>query len=933
MKKQLWILLLALVMVASVVACAACQPTTYALTYAAGEGSGTAPEAEQVAEGTEVTLKANMFTAPEGKEFDGWLVEGAKKAAGDKITMPAHDVTVTAQWKAKAEPNPQPEKVKVTFMNGTTKVAEVEVEKGGKLTASQIPAAPTAPEGKKFGGWFIAEAELTVNTVINNAVTANAKFVDIPEWTLTFKVGTETIKTIKVKDGGVVEELPECPEDKIPEGNLFLGWFDAQDKELVSGSEVTANATYTAKFELNSWKVTFKNGNDETVVWIAKDGEGKLAAAEIPAKPELAPDGKTFLGWYNGTDKAVANVEISSDIIFTATFVGVNDYVGAWYNDEEKISGVYKEDGTLSINVNSDVKNGTYDSSTGELKASVGTLLSMRTYTLLVINGQLKVVYSYYDGEDLVSETYILTKSTGATVSLISKENSENLDTVDGLILGYNATGSYYGRIVEKDGELSLFVYQNRNSEIVEKTITVDGNGAWTINGKMYFAVSTENRVSYDRDPAEGAREYLVLYTINQTTYAVYRKANVDAYVTIEGTVADGEVITIVFADESELKVKVSNGKLLDKGTEEGTYTCTGKSDIYLDGFGTATIGQEKLSYTIVENDVTIGEKVYTIDVENKTYTEKEPIGYEGTYIFINENETPKRYFVIVLDGYGIAQAGNKGGSRPTDLASGTYTVNGNVITLAGFVGGFNGNYEAVEDGKALIYHGTATGTLRNQALVKEGETITSRFDEFVGTWADSDKANTLVVTENKAVKFNGTAVTYTANYNGSVLTFEAACGADANGKTTYTATLSADGETVVITAKAFIRYDANEEENIYEDITITLTPAEDEQPTGPAHSCVGTWTGKPRGSSKVSTLVIKADGTYDLDGSTGAWKAKNENEVTFGMYTVNSATKSVSIYDDDAMGDYPWSDVEFTPAQSSSEPELDALQANGPVK
>ncbi len=71
MKKQLLVLLLALVLVCSVVACVACD-TQYTLTYAAGEGSGTAPEAEQYAQGATVTVKANMFTAPEGKEFDGW---------------------------------------------------------------------------------------------------------------------------------------------------------------------------------------------------------------------------------------------------------------------------------------------------------------------------------------------------------------------------------------------------------------------------------------------------------------------------------------------------------------------------------------------------------------------------------------------------------------------------------------------------------------------------------------------------------------------------------------------------------------------------------------------------------------------------------------------------------------------------------------------
>ena len=53
----------------------------------------------------EVTLLANAFTAPDGKEFDAWVV--TKTAGGEavavtdgKFTMPAEAVTVTATWKS-----------------------------------------------------------------------------------------------------------------------------------------------------------------------------------------------------------------------------------------------------------------------------------------------------------------------------------------------------------------------------------------------------------------------------------------------------------------------------------------------------------------------------------------------------------------------------------------------------------------------------------------------------------------------------------------------------------------------------------------------------------------------------------------------------------------------------------------------------------------
>lgn len=76
----------------------------YSVTYAAGEhGTGTAPEAASYAAGEKVKLAAaGTFTADGEYEFAGWKVTGFDDktfAAGDEFDMPAHDVTVTAQWK------------------------------------------------------------------------------------------------------------------------------------------------------------------------------------------------------------------------------------------------------------------------------------------------------------------------------------------------------------------------------------------------------------------------------------------------------------------------------------------------------------------------------------------------------------------------------------------------------------------------------------------------------------------------------------------------------------------------------------------------------------------------------------------------------------------------------------------------------------------
>ena len=76
---------------------------TYTVTYAAGTGTGTmTDENSPYLAGTEVTLLANTFTAPSGKVWSSWLVKDADNGEVDvnngKFTMPAKNVTVTAQW-------------------------------------------------------------------------------------------------------------------------------------------------------------------------------------------------------------------------------------------------------------------------------------------------------------------------------------------------------------------------------------------------------------------------------------------------------------------------------------------------------------------------------------------------------------------------------------------------------------------------------------------------------------------------------------------------------------------------------------------------------------------------------------------------------------------------------------------------------------------
>ncbi len=103
------------------------EAATYSVTYVGGEGAtGTAPEVKRYKEGETVTLAENPFTK-EGYTFTAWS-DGTKTfETSSAYTMPANDVTFTAQW----------EEVVPQLLGVWTCTMEVSMEVGGGMTAKQ----------------------------------------------------------------------------------------------------------------------------------------------------------------------------------------------------------------------------------------------------------------------------------------------------------------------------------------------------------------------------------------------------------------------------------------------------------------------------------------------------------------------------------------------------------------------------------------------------------------------------------------------------------------------------------------------------------------------------------------------------------------------------------------------------------------------------
>ena len=217
--------------------------------------------------------------AKEGHTFAGWSAIAPE-------TMPAKNLTFVAQWTVN--------KYTVTWIvDGEETV--VSYAYGAAVTA----AADPAKEGYTFTGW----SATVPATMPAKDLTFTAQW-KINEYTVTWIVdGTETVVTYAY--GAAVETAA----DPAKEGHTFAGW-DA----TVPATMPAENLTFTAKWTVNEYTVTFAD-EDGTVLSAGKVPYGTVPTEpNAPTKAATAEYTYTFAGW----DKEVAAV--TGDVTYTAIY-------------------------------------------------------------------------------------------------------------------------------------------------------------------------------------------------------------------------------------------------------------------------------------------------------------------------------------------------------------------------------------------------------------------------------------------------------------------------------------------------------------------------------------------------------------------------------------------------------------------------------------
>ncbi len=289
------------------------SPTTYTVSYAANGGTGTMTDTSSpYAAGAEVTLLSNTFTAPTGKTWSSWAVTDASSntvsVSNGKFTMPASNVTVTAQWADIPS-------YTITAQSNNTSYGTVSLE-GNVIT------------GNPASGYRYANPAYTVSsgsaTVVQNGneftvtpssdCTVTINFEAIPTHTVTYSVNGVTARQDFAEGAAIT--FPSNPADIS--GKKFVGWAETS----ISGTINTAPTFVTSATMGNSdiiYYAVFADVTGTTAASWTETAIGNISSSDVI----VISDGSYAMNNDNGTSNPPSANSIS--VSGTSLSVAPND--------------------------------------------------------------------------------------------------------------------------------------------------------------------------------------------------------------------------------------------------------------------------------------------------------------------------------------------------------------------------------------------------------------------------------------------------------------------------------------------------------------------------------------------------------------------------------------------------------------------------------
>ena len=335
---------------------AGCKKTEAAKKYAVIFMDGETQISEQTVEANKEAVKpadpTKESTVGEVYTFAGWsLTDG-----GETVT----DFTIKADTTFYAVYTSSTRQYKVTFMNGSEKLSENDVDYNG------VAAAPTQTPAKEstvdtvfaFAGWSLTE---NGETVTDFTIKADTTFYAVytpatRQYKVTFMNGSEKLSESDVDYNGVAVAPAQTPakESTVDTVFAFAGWSLTDGGEKVDELKITGDTTFYAVYTPSVRKYNVQFIGDDLDVTVSVN-----ARENVPAlKDEEGALGRKIVGYYSDEGFETefdTEAEILKD---TVVYVKLSDYVyfnGAMLNKFTggNASKTLNADGTFTMGITS----------------------------------------------------------------------------------------------------------------------------------------------------------------------------------------------------------------------------------------------------------------------------------------------------------------------------------------------------------------------------------------------------------------------------------------------------------------------------------------------------------------------------------------------------------------------------------------------------
>ena len=561
----------------------------YTVSFDANGGSGTMNSQTNKYYGDTITLPSNGFTAPNGNYlFIGWkcgssVNNNATLAANDTFTMPAANVTCTAQWGA------------CSCSKGTgVNVCNVTGVSNNQCQYSYTCDSDyhvSRQNNDVQNGTFAGNAGVTNNSIScdEDVITYNVVYncnnnddgIDPEDGHSPYTVGTGVV---------VLSDESTC---KIPMGKSFSGWF------CYKTGDKNTKVDDRPSFRMPAYDVTCDaqwDFIDYTVAFVAGDGSGTMSSQTnkhyqdtitLPSSTFTAPTGKEFDKW---SCEKTGGGSISGYTVGDSSFTmpAANVTCTAQWKFVNYTVTYYGGNCTSNSNSYTDATTATYGSTYNILQATDGNLVDN------IIGLNVNNSCARFKGWSASSDSSVLTYPC--------LENSDELDygvlTCNPQLTISNYPASNTSLYAVCEPRTYDVVYHNDCANLVNQTST-DSNGltygvSYTLKGLNSTAMPTGISMPAGYDFA-GWKINGATYTNSNPTYTYTSSGKCSAGPIDVYAGCDPENYTVYYYTGANSQTPVASSSVTMGGTyaignasaENASCTGTGESFLSWDCYAT----------------------------------------------------------------------------------------------------------------------------------------------------------------------------------------------------------------------------------------------------------------------------------------------------------------------------------------------------------